>query len=225
MIPAQQLALKVQDKDFAFFLAQKNFYKVADTLEKFQQSQVDLKSKQGQEFMAFKRQLYQLFQARHRTVEEHQSFSSVVERQNLKWIYEASVELTNDLAVQNKYDDLANHYYLKGKVYKKQPLTSNHLTSLGCFSAFGLSFWYMPLLTSYLGTHLATLGLTSTLLGGFYGLSQKDNLSSVELLKDSGKVKITVQESLLRHKTYLALPKDIVGVVSLSDDEGRLGYS
>jgi hypothetical protein len=42
-------------KDFNFFLSNKNFLKVADTLEIFQESIVDLDSQSGKDFIIFKK--------------------------------------------------------------------------------------------------------------------------------------------------------------------------
>lgn len=48
--------------DFRFFLDQKDFLKVVDTLEKFETGMVDLNSEAGKEFAKFKRQLYKMYE-------------------------------------------------------------------------------------------------------------------------------------------------------------------
>jgi hypothetical protein len=70
-------------------LQNKNFLKVVDTLEKFQSSVVNLDSQAGRDFIVFKRQLYQLYEVQNRSVEEHEAFSFQIERENLKWLYNA----------------------------------------------------------------------------------------------------------------------------------------
>jgi hypothetical protein len=42
LYPIEEIITKVEQKDFRFFLANKNFLKVVDTLEKFQDSVVNL---------------------------------------------------------------------------------------------------------------------------------------------------------------------------------------
>jgi hypothetical protein len=55
LYPVDVIAEKVEMKDFNFFLSNKNFLKVADTLEIFQESIVDLDSQSGKDFIVFKK--------------------------------------------------------------------------------------------------------------------------------------------------------------------------
>ena len=68
-------------------MTQGNFMKVVDTLEKYQQRVVNTKSESGKEFVLFKRQLYQMYEVQNRSIDEHDQFSTKLERQNLKWLY------------------------------------------------------------------------------------------------------------------------------------------
>ena len=77
-------------KDYRFFLEYKNFYKMVDTLEKYQSESVDVMTTEGREFIVFKRQLYQLYEVQNRSAAEHEAFSFEIERENLKWLYKAS---------------------------------------------------------------------------------------------------------------------------------------
>ena len=53
---------KTQAKDYRFFLEQRNFLKVVDTLEKFEEGMLDLESAKAKEFIVFKKQLYQMYE-------------------------------------------------------------------------------------------------------------------------------------------------------------------
>ena len=116
--------LKIETKDYRFFLEYKNFYKMVDTLEKYQNEHVDLATAEGRAFIVFKRQLYQLYEIQNRSAAEHEAFSFALERENLKWLYKASQEFQVELMRQNRIDDLANHYWLKGALY---PVSYTHL--------------------------------------------------------------------------------------------------
>ncbi len=74
-----------------------NFLKVVDTLEKYQQRMVNTKSDSGKEFMLFKRQLYQMYEVQNRSIDEHEEFSLSLERQNLKWLYQANLEYISEM--------------------------------------------------------------------------------------------------------------------------------
>ncbi len=75
LFPIETIIMKVEERDYRFFLANKNFLKVVDTLEKFQSSVVDLDSQAGRDFIVFKRQLYQIYEVQNRSIEEHEAFS------------------------------------------------------------------------------------------------------------------------------------------------------
>ena len=97
-IPVEELVAKVESKDYRFFLEYKNFYKMVDTLEKYQTESVDVATREGREFVVFKRQLYQLYEIQNRSAAEHNAFSFEIERENLKWLYKASQEFQQEIA-------------------------------------------------------------------------------------------------------------------------------
>jgi hypothetical protein len=67
-------------RDYDFFLSHGNFLKVVDTLEKFQDGMLNENSPQARDFVLFKRQLYQLYEVRSRSVHEHELYSFNIER-------------------------------------------------------------------------------------------------------------------------------------------------
>lgn len=77
-------------KDYAFFINQPQFYKIVDSLEKYQEMFIDLDTKEGRDFYVFKRHLYQLYEIQNRSIDEHEAFSFQIERENLKWLYNAN---------------------------------------------------------------------------------------------------------------------------------------
>ena len=109
MIPPEEIQNKVQLRDFEFFLTHSNFLKVANTLEIYQDEFLDVETQYGRDFIVFKRQLYQLYEVRNRSVSEHIQFSGQVERENLRAIYEANQDFQNEVAQVNQERDLYNH--------------------------------------------------------------------------------------------------------------------
>ena len=55
MFPIETIVDRVEKRDYRFFLQANNFLKVVDTLEKYQESTVDLSTQPGREFLVFKR--------------------------------------------------------------------------------------------------------------------------------------------------------------------------
>ena len=91
-------------KDFEFFLSQGNFIKVVDTLEKYQQRMVNTKADSGKEFVLFKRQLYQMYEVQNRSIDEHEEFSMTLERQNLRWLYQANLDYIGEMQRVSAFD-------------------------------------------------------------------------------------------------------------------------
>jgi len=89
-MPVETIVEKTEQRDFSFFLDHGNFFKVVDTLEKFEANFVNKESQDGRDFVLFKRQLYQMYEVKHRSVWEHEQFSMLVERRNLKWLQDAN---------------------------------------------------------------------------------------------------------------------------------------
>jgi hypothetical protein len=152
----------------------------------------------------------------------------MVERQNLKFIAEASLNLVEDIAIQNRNEDMASHYYLKGKIFKRQSLTKKHIDSLGFFAAFGFSFLNMPLLTTYFGSTISYAALTTTFLGGIFSLAEKNVLNSVELIKNGpheGKFRIVVSEGLLSSRNLIATSDSMTGFFPNKAEDSRSSFS
>jgi len=55
LYPADQISSKVHQRDYDFFLAEPNFYKVVDTLAKYERGAVDVSTQEGRDFIVFKR--------------------------------------------------------------------------------------------------------------------------------------------------------------------------
>jgi len=73
---------------------------------------VNLDSQAGRDFIVFKRQLYQLYEVQNRSVEEHEAYSFQIERENLRWLYNAKQDFTKEMEKSNAIEDLSAHAYL-----------------------------------------------------------------------------------------------------------------
>ena len=61
LFPAETIIEKTSLKDFDFFLQQRNFLKVVDTLEKFQSGLLNVDSDAARSFILFKKELYAMY--------------------------------------------------------------------------------------------------------------------------------------------------------------------
>jgi hypothetical protein len=106
LFPVETIIEKSAAKDFDFFLKQKNFLKVADTLEKFESDILDSSKPESRDFIVFKRQLYQLYEVSHRSKEEHDLYSFNIQRNNLAASYRANLAHVQDQIAIRRGNDL-----------------------------------------------------------------------------------------------------------------------
>ena len=165
-MPVDQIRRGVALRDYKLFLSKPQFYKVVDTLEKYQQMNIDLDTLEGRNFYVFKRQLYQLYEIQNRSVDEHEAFSFSIERENLKWLYQANCDFTKEMMFVNNLENLKNHCNLGGLVFKRKAMDPYKLKGLGYFGLAAAGYSYWPYVAMYLGQTGTTLALTAACLAG-----------------------------------------------------------
>jgi hypothetical protein len=221
LFPIETIIQKVEERDYRYFLANKNFLKVVDTLEKFQNNVVDLDSQAGRDFIVFKRQLYQLYEVQNRSVEEHEAFSFQIERENLKWLYNAKQDFSKEIDRANALEDLSAHANLKGKIFKRKALSPRTLTGLGYFGFSGLSYMYYPQFVMHFGQSLTMFGMSMASVMGMHYLRERNVINSIEVIQDgldAGKLLINVSTSPFTSKSIVASISDTYSQLSLGDD-------
>lgn len=92
-----------------------------------------------------------MYEVRHRSVKEHQSYSFEIERENLKFVYEASLDYQTELSNINRLEDKVAHPYLGGAIFKQKLWNSNRVFSLGYLGLAGVASAYYPHLVQLVG--------------------------------------------------------------------------
>lgn len=221
LFPIEDIINKVEERDYRFFLKNKNFLKVVDTLEKFQRDVVEIDSAAGREFIVFKRQLYQLYEIQNRSVEEHEAFSFEIERENLKWLWNAKQDFAKEMDKENLRADLQAHAHLKGNVFKRKTMDPTKLYGLGYFGLSAVSYSLWPHMVNHVGS---TLSYAALLGGAFMGMTQfhqKDLINSIKFIREGehkGKIAMNIATSPFSSKTLIAEAGDIQGMCSLGND-------
>ena len=73
-------------------------------MEKFQEGMLDKNYSIAKDFMLFKRELYQMYQIKNRSVHEHELYSFKIERDNLKWLARANIDYIAQMNQQEALD-------------------------------------------------------------------------------------------------------------------------
>lgn len=166
LFPIEEIENRVSLRDYDFFLEGKHFLKVVDTLNKYQDANVDLDTQDGRDFIVFKRQLYKLYEVRNRSVDEHEAFSFDVERENLKWLQQASQDYQSEMRRLNDIEDQNAHINLKGAVFKRKALDANRLKGFGYFGVAGFTYAFFPYVAQIVGANATIFAISGFSLAG-----------------------------------------------------------
>jgi hypothetical protein len=71
-IDAKTLQVKLAEEDYSFFLKEKNFLAVVNTIEVYHSSIVASGSAESNKITLFKRKLYEMYEVKNRSALEHQ---------------------------------------------------------------------------------------------------------------------------------------------------------
>lgn len=220
IFPVETIIKKYQDEDYEFFLEQPNFMKVVDSLEKFGEN-LDMDHENAKDFMLFKKKLYNLYEVRARSSDEHAEFSVKILENELNHVYEAHKYHLSTLAKENQLSRVRQQQALKGAYYKRKLLNAQRLKGISS-SLFAISFYlYNPYLWPYFAGFSKLFYATpiTAALYGVYNLSQKNVVHSIERLDsqgDEGSIKLSIAVTPFVNRDIIADPKDIF-------DGGRLG--
>jgi len=163
--------------------------------------------------------LYQLYEIQNRNVEEHEAFSFQIERENLKWLYNANQDFSKEMNRVNLLEDLDTHYNLNGLIFKKKMLDPQKLKGLGFFGVPVAVYAFYPYVVASLGQSWTTSLMTAACLSGMYMLRQNETIvNTIEMMED-GKLKFNVSDSLVASKDIIVAVKDTHSLISLSNDD------
>lgn len=221
LLPVDTIKAKSDAKDFAYFLKLGNFLKVVDTLEKYESALVDRSTGEGREFILFKRQLYMMYEVQNRSVDEHQNFSFSIERDNLRWLYQANLDFCDEMTRVNRLEQMADHGDLKGSVFKAKMMGPNRLKGLGSFFVASQLMANMSVFTALVGHTVPIVGVAGSVMYGISKFSEQKTIKEIKIVKDGehkGKLEISVAASPFVTKKIIARANDVRSVVALGDD-------
>lgn len=180
---------------------------------------VNKESQAGRDFVLFKRQLYQMYEVKNRSIWEHEQFSLTVERRNLKWLHDANHDYIHELAMVNQLDQLADTGALGGKIFKKKLMNESKVHGLGYLglSAFG----YMKLTSLSLmmgGPLLPSLAVAGAAMMGLNQFSERSVITSITP-KDEGVLEITYMITPLKSATITCHANDCFALCAVGDDD------
>jgi hypothetical protein len=195
-----------------------NFFKVVDTLEKFQESQLNTDSAEGRDFLVFKNQLYQIYEVKNRSIHEHESFSFALERANLKWLYEANIDYIREINKVSHLEQMADTGVLKGKIFKAKILTPSRVKGIASIGASIAAYKNLTMLTLMLGPMAPVAAIVGTAVYGMNQFAEQESISTIEHL-ENGNLSLKINKTPLVSYTITCHQNDIMSVCSIGDDD------
>jgi len=147
-----------------------------------------------------------------------------IERENLRWIYRAAQDLTQDMKRQNDNIDMGHHSALKGAVFRRPAFKEQWYGGLAYFASFGLLYSYFPMLAGILGWNTANLATYGTLLAGLVKIHEKNMVNSIKVLEEGdfkGWVKFNVSTSPFTSRTFMSKFEDVQAIASMHQTVGE----
>ena len=213
---------KTQAYDFNFFLEQKNFMKVVDTLEKFEEGAVDKTSDAGKDFLRFKRQLYKLYEVQNRSVEEHEAFSLRVDRRSLNCLYNANLRFVEEVAKAQHHEKMADYGMMGNKVLKKKYLSPRRRRGITFFGLAAMGYWNLTALSLMCGgSTIPLLGIAFCSMNFMQSFNQSYNISWIEAITEgehAGKLRLKIGDSPYFGRTIITNTFETHTLVSCGAD-------
>ena len=166
----------------------------------------------------FKRQLYNLYEVQNRSVDEHEAFSFEIQRQNLKWLWNANQDYSKEMERLNALEDLNAHANLNGAIFRRKAMSPARVHGLGYFAVSAMSYLYFPYVVNTLGYTLTLFGITATSLMGMHSFSEKNVINSIEWTAE-GKLKFNISTSPISSRDIVVDQRQAQGCLSLGNDD------
>jgi hypothetical protein len=202
-LPVSTIIAKSEIRDYDFFLQQENFHKIVHSLELFEEKMVDVTTRDGKDFVDFKRKLYKMYELRNRSVYEHDAF-------------------VDELTYAAKFDTLCTHAALNGKVFKAKTLSPRKVKGIGAFAAAGAAYSNFTALSLMLGPTLPTLAMASAAVYGIFSINERQTIKEIEWVKDGsefdGWFRFKVADSAFSSYEIIAHPKHTRTLAVLGDE-------
>ena len=151
--------------------------------------------------------MYQIYQVENRSADEHEAFSFSIERQNLKWLWEANEDLLREMGKANKIDDMSNHANLKGSIFKRKSLDPHRVKSLSYFALSGALWTYSPFIAATFGSNFSTFAIASAAVTGMLKFNENNVINNIKVCASGdkqGMLEIVVSTSPISSRTIHA---------------------
>ena len=184
---------------------------------------VNKESQAGRDFVLFKRQLYQMYEVKHRSVWEHEAFSLAVERHNLKWLHDANRDFLMEIQRINYLDQQADFTRLSESViFKKKLLNEDKVKGLAAWVASAYTYSKLTALTLMMGKFLPSAAITYGVMYGMMKWNDVNVVHQVEVLP-CGNYKITYNTSMFQSHEVVCNAKDTWALCHLDENNGVNG--
>jgi len=163
-----------------------------------------------------------MYEVQNRSIDEHEQFSSKLERQNLKWLYQANMDFIGEMQRINWMDTMVEHGTLKGSIFKAKMMSAKRVRGLTGFGVAGVLYANMTMISLMLGPTIPTLGLMGSLIYGAKAFHETDSISRIDYITEgefAGQLRATIQKSPFVSYTIVMNPKNTMSICAVGADD------
>ena len=163
-----------------------------------------------------------MYEIKNRSIYEHEQFSMGVERQNLKWLYNANMDYVSEMCTVNRLDDLVAHGQLNGSVFKAKMLSPNRLKGLGTFGTAVVAYSNFTMLSLMLGPTAPAIGIVGLSIYGARAFSETMSISQIDYINEgeyAGQLRLKISKSPIMSYNIIAKPQAVRSVCALGNDD------
>jgi len=163
-----------------------------------------------------------MYEVQNRSIDEHETFSTKLERQNLRWLYQANLDYIGEVQRVSSLDALVDHGQLKGSVFRAKMMSAKRMRGLGSLTIAAALYSHMSVMTMMMGPVLPVLSIVGTAMYGLRAFSDVGTVSRIDYVTEgefNGMLRATIQKSPLVSYTVILNPKHTMSVCSVGADD------
>lgn len=148
-------------------------------------------------------------------------YSFRVERNNLRWLYNANLDFCEEMTRVNAAENMADHGSLQGNVFKRKMLSAQRFKGLGAFGAVFLGCGNFTALSLMMGPAFPSIALAGGVMYGMSCFSETETINQISIEREgehAGMLRISIAQSPFVSSDILVATSNVTSIVALGND-------
>ena len=136
-----------------------------------------------------------MYEVQNRSIDEHDQFSTKLERSNLNWLYRANLDYIDEMQKVSFLDTMVAHGALKGSVFKAKAMSAQRMNGLAAWAFAGATYFNMAQISLMLGPALPTVAIVMSAMYGARAFAMMNVVSRIDYIEEGehiGKLRMKI---------------------------------